>query len=523
MANKDLFTQSRRNVPVADTVNNAGGLAYNRSHKQTLAQIACTNTFNGTFYTDSKQNLELAKEAVYNLKSDPEFIAKVALYSRDKGYMKDMPAFLCAFLATTNRPDLFHLTFDRVITNGKMLGNVVQIARSDCFGSPANLSAGKWRHAIRDWFVNRTPKQLFTDATRSCVKMSDILRMAHPKPDSDDKNELYKYFLGKEYKVSKLPEPIRSYEKYKSGKLKTMPDVDFQYLTSLPIGESEWAEIARNANWTMTRMNLNTFQRHNVFNDKAMVKLIANRLRDPELIHKSKVFPYQLFVAYQNTTDVPFEIKEALQDAMEIAIDNVPVFDGQTYIAVDVSGSMQSAVTGNRGSASSCVRCIDVAALFAASYLRNNPSSIIMPFSDRLYPNFHMNPRDSVITNTKALTSIPSGGTNCGLVIEDLIRRNVKCNSIVFISDNESWLDSYWNRNSATGLASAWKEFKKRNPKARMVSIDLTPNSSTQINQNKDVLQIGGFSDTVWDVVNTFLTSGHEVDHWISEIEKIRL
>ena len=46
----------------------------------------------------------------------------------------------------------------------------------------------------------------------------------------------------------------------------------------------------------MTRMNLNTFQRHGVFHDAEMVELIANRLRDAEAIKRAKVFPYQLLI-----------------------------------------------------------------------------------------------------------------------------------------------------------------------------------------------------------------------------------
>ena len=48
----------------------------------------------------------------------------------------------------------------------------------------------------------------------------------------------------------------------------------------------------------MTRMNLNTFARHGVFENAEMTALVANRLRNPRLIEKARVFPYQLMVAY---------------------------------------------------------------------------------------------------------------------------------------------------------------------------------------------------------------------------------
>ena len=81
-------------VPASNTTNLAGGKAYEMSQKQVLAQLACTNCFNGTFYAASSENLKLAKNTALKLRSDPLFIAKTAIYARNKGYMKDMPAFL---------------------------------------------------------------------------------------------------------------------------------------------------------------------------------------------------------------------------------------------------------------------------------------------------------------------------------------------------------------------------------------------------------------------------------------------
>src|SRR6202042_3508314 len=95
-----------------------------------------------------------------------------------------------------------------------------------------------------------------------------------------------------------LPELVKQYEAFKSGETKNLPDVPFQMLTSLELSEDDWKIIAANAPWQMTRMNLNTFARHGVFKDATVTKLIADRLRDKQLISKARVFPYQLMVAY---------------------------------------------------------------------------------------------------------------------------------------------------------------------------------------------------------------------------------
>ncbi len=109
---------------------------------------------------------------------------------------------------------------------------------------------------------------------------------------------------------------------------------------------------------------------------------------------------------------VPQQIREALQDAMETAIANVPKIDGSVVVCPDVSGSMSSPVTGYRRGASSAVRCIDVAALVAAAFMRANRDTRVIPFEQRVV-ELRLNSRDSVMTNAGKLAKIGGGGTNC--------------------------------------------------------------------------------------------------------------
>ena len=121
---------------------------------------------------------------------------------------------------------------------------------------------------------------------------------------------------------------------------------------------------------------LENFKRHGAFSDKATIKAVAEKLANPDLIHKAKVFPYQLLTAFLNVEDdMPREITNALQDAAEVACSNVPKIEGSVCVFPDVSGSMSTLLTGTRKNPKtgktemhmSKVRCIDVAALVAAA------------------------------------------------------------------------------------------------------------------------------------------------------------
>jgi 60 kDa SS-A/Ro ribonucleoprotein len=101
----------------------------------------------------------------------------------------------------------------------------------------------------------------------------------------------------------------------------------------------------------------------------------------------------------------------------------------------------------------------------------------------------------------------------------------VEADVVFYVSDYESWMDSNKSLYSyyGTGLAEEWKKFKERNPKAKMVCCDLTPRNNSQIKVQKDVLQVGGFSDQVFEVVKSFVEHGLDTDHWVKAIEEVSL
>ncbi len=523
MANKKLFkTLAGKLLPKTNAINEAGGRAYKLSPKAALAQYAVTGCLNNTFYADAET--QLAKVIELSQQVDAVFIAQLALYARERGNMKDMPALLCAVLAVKD-VSLLKAVFPRVMDNGKMLRNFVQMIRSGAVGRKSLGTAPK--RLINEWLEARSDEAVFKDSVGQSPSLADVVKMIHPKPKTEARAALYGYFIGRDFNADALPLLVRQFEQFKAGESLDVPKVPFQMLTSLPLGTKDWTEIARNAPWQMTRMNLNTFARHGVFQEPGLPELIAERLRDPQAVRKARVFPYQLMAAYQNASghEIPHAVREALQDAMEIAIGNLPKIEGKVYVFPDISGSMHSPVTGHRGGATSKVRCIDVAALVAAAVLRQNPSAEVVPFESRAL-EISLNPRDSVLTNAERLASLPCGGTNCSAPLALLNQRRAKGDLILYVSDNESWVDTprYGTfGGSATETMKQWAEFKRRSPQARMVCVDIQPYGSTQAQERADILNVGGFSDQVFDVIADFAAGRLAADHWIGVIESVTL
>ena len=517
MANKNIFkTMLGKMIPQTDARNSERAPAYTFTDKHALAQYAATGCMNSTFYASAEDQLETVLLLAANV--EPEFIARTALYCRNRGYMKDLPALLCAVLSVRS-PGLLAEVFDRVIDSPKMLRNFVQIMRSGVAGRKSLGTLPK-RLVLR-WIENRTDEQLFFGSVGNDPSLADVVKMVHPKPATKSRAALFGYLIGREFVPKDLPEIVQKYEAFKARATKEMPDVPFQMLTSLELTPENWNAIARNASWQMARMNLNTFARHGCFSHQGLVRELANKLRDEALISKARAFPYQLMVAFNSVGEaVPKEITEALQDAMEVALRNVPELPGKVYVFPDVSGSMRSPVTGVRKGATTTVKCVDVAALIAAAILRKNPRAEVIPFETGVV-EMKLNGRDSVMTNATKLASVGGGGTNCSAPLQLLNSRKASGDLVIYVSDYESWVDAGAGRGTAT--LQQWSVFKQRNPNARMVCIDLAPNGTTQAKEAADILNVGGFSDHVFEVMSHFAAGTLGPGHWVGVIEAERI
>ncbi len=529
---KRLFSTRGHALPTT-TTNEAGGRAYAFSPEHALAQYALTGTVHNTFYATAEDQLSTVLALAGAV--SPEFVAKTALYCRTHGFMKDVPALLVAYLAKAD-VKLMSAVFPAVIDNGKMLRNFVQIVRSGAVGRKSLGTAPK--RAARTWFASRAPEVIFRQSTGQSPSMADVLKLVRPSPAlasgaKDTMREaLYGYLIGKDVDSAALPPNVQAFETFKSDTEASVPDVPFEMLTALSLTKEHWKQIARTMSWTQTRMNLNTLLRNGVFEDEEMVRLVEGRLKDAAAIRRAKAFPYQLLAAFRAAGgEMPRRITAALEDALEIATENVPTITGKLYICPDVSGSMGSPVTGHRKGATSAVRCVDVAGLLAASLLRRNPDAELLAFSDDVVKMPRpLNPRDTVMTNARYLASLPTGlagrGTACSAPLRHLNEKGARGDIVVVVSDNQSWADfarspGAASRTRGTAMAEEWERFRTRNPTAKLVLIDLQPNATTQVQTRADVLNIGGFSDSVFVLVSLFANGevGAGAEHLVENIQ----
>lgn len=516
MANRNLFHTLFAELPETYAVNLSQAVAYEYTPKHKLAQLAMTGCLNQTYYADAEA--QLADVLALTSELDSAYVAKTAVYCRERGLMKDMPALLTTVLAAKGAAEL-PAAFGRVMNSGKMLRNFVQILRSGATGRKSLGSRPK--RLVQHWLNTANEAQLLHAAVGNAPSLADVVKMVHPKPAEAWREAFFAWLIGKPYDAAQLPPLTQSLLAYRAGELAELPAVPFQLLSNEPLGAQEWAQLARTMGWQALRMNLNTLARQGAFALPGVAEMVAKRLADPAAVAKAKVYPYQLLVAYRMAgDDVPAVVREALQDALDAALVNVPKLAGNVVVCPDISGSMHSPVTGVRQGATTKVRCIDVAALVAAAILRANPTARVLPFETRVV-EVKLNPRDSVMSNAQKLAATPGGGTNCSAPLAKLVAEGAKVDTLILVSDNESWVDD--NRRGATETMKQWALIKRRNPQAKLVCIDLQPYGTTQAKEMIDVLNVGGFGDAVFDVIAQFAAGSFGAQHWVDAIEAVQL
>jgi len=540
MANKNLFSSLKSLLPRTDAVNEAGGRAYALPPKHALAQLAATGCFNGAYYAAAEQQLA-ALLALVGQVDDNLFLAKLAVYSRERAFLKDMPAALLVVLSKRD-PALFRRVFERIVDNGRVLRTMFQMIRSGQFGRKSLAYA--LQRAFQRWLNGASVGQLLSASIGADPSLRDVLRLARPTPTDDGRRALYGWLTGKEIEkwapatLADLPEEIGALVAYRNAQMEDeqveiLERSRFRWdlLADAARGPRVWKAIARQMGPQALRMNLNTLLRHDVFkDDREMAAYVADRLGDAEEIRRSRQFPYQFFAAFLNAeNEVPEPVKDALGRAAEIACGNVPELPEPVVIGLDASGSMSMPITGARGrGATTKMRCVDVAALFAAALLRRNPGSVVLPFDTRVHL-VAIDPEESILTLAGRLAKFGGGGTNCSLPLEDANTRLAaqRFAGCVLVSDMESWVGV--GRHGSTGVMTQWQAFTANQKRLhgsdwagpRLVCINLQAYATVQAPERTDILNIGGFSDAVFTVVSSFL--GDEPERFVGEVEAIEL
>lgn len=471
------------------TKNLAGGKAYKESAKLEIASILMTSMLSDKYYESADTTMDRLSKLFLNLE-DKKFFAKASLYARDKGHMRSVSHFCSAILAENiHGEEWLKNYFDKVVMrtdditetiacywkNGKKpIPNAMKKGFGKAFSRMDEYQLAKYQAKNKD------------------VSLIDAVRLIHPRVSEKNATGLEKLVKGTLTNTETWNAKLSS-----ACKNKTVEE-------KLEVKKETWKEfVNKDSKMIESFALLRNFRNIWETNDEETRNKAIQHLTTPEVIYRSKILPFRFYTAYKELKNIgDARVLRALSKAADIALDNVPSFDGKTAILVDVSGSMSGKPS-------------EIAALFGAALFKKNNADVILFDGKAEY--FKANPEDSLFTLAETMP-FNGGWTDFSCAIRRL--GNVRYDRIIILTDMQSWVDgtpSPWMTTCANKEFNAYKN--RVNPECKLFTFDLQGYGTLQFPET-NVFCLAGFSEKTFDVLQK-LDNG--VSTLIQEIEQIRL
>lgn len=453
------------------TINEAGGQAYQKSDNLTLVSMLLTSFIKDQYYRSAQTQLDTIEKLVAGAQ-DKLFAAKAAVMARREFGMRSVTHALAGeiarnvkgkqwtkdfFNSVVYRPDdMTEIIAYYLNKYGKPLPNALKKGFSMAFQRFDEYQLAKYRNA------------------GAKVSLVDVVNLVHPEHTEAIGrlvNDQLRQHGTWEDQLSEAGQTSKPKSEVWGGLLKEGRLGYFALLRNL-------RNIAEQA--------------------PQYVDLACEQLQDRKRIKGSLVLPFRFQTAIEQIQQVSGkgirDILSALSTALEISMDNVPVFDGKTLVVLDESSSMEG-------------RPITIGSLFAAVLYKSNDADLLT-FTDRArYQN--LNPADSVLSIAGRLKENLIGrGTNFHSIFETA---NQPYDRIIILSDMQGWI----GYNTPSGTFNNWKQSYECNP--YVYSFDLQGYNSMQFPENQ-VLCLAGFSDKVFDIMELMETDKHALENRIHEV-----
>ena len=444
------------------SVNKEGGVAYAMSPEKKLLNLTATCMFGEDKFYGSVED-EIKKTLAIVAKKDPKFPLQLAAYVRDELHLRTTPIALLVMSANDVKckPYVRHYS-PLIIQRADELCETLA-AQLKMFGKPIPNSLKK---GVADSFAKFSEYSFAKYNRDGDVKLRDAIILTHAKKPS----ELIKKIL--------------------DDKLET-PDTWEAFISTNGSTKENWGKILPAMPYMSRLRNVNNFLKVGLTTDKFLP-----HLENKEAVLKSKQLPFRFYSALKSIhTEDPFaekEVAKTLEKAMEHSIENLPKMMGRTVIAVDLSMSMDKAV-----SEKSIVTHKQISSLFGAMSNRFSDNAVVYGFGDTI-KRIPLTGR--ILEDAKTIERTKIGcSTNGHLVINDLIDNKIITDRIIFFTDEELWNNRfYWRSEIKLSLQDSFSKYKTINPNVKLYIVNVNGYGESCVSRHdKSAITINGFSENV--------------------------
>lgn len=477
-----------------EVTNYEGAKAYKLTPELELYSAVVTAGLSDTFYEKDGKRLERVQELMK--KNDAEFVAKLAVYARNKMYMRSIPMVLAVELAKENSGNaIVSKTVNGVVQRADEITELLayyQLANKRSGTKKLNKLSKQVQKGLSEAF-NRFDEYQFSKYNRDAdVTLRDALFLVHPKAKSEEQQAVFNKIAAKDLAVAYTWETELSalgQQKFADEKEKAAAF------------RAKWEELIDSGKlgYMALMRNLRNIMEAEVAWEK--MKKVCAYLANENAVAKSKQLPFRFLAAYREVkamkSDYVSMVLNALEDAVVASVKNISGFDAKTrvLIACDVSASMQKPV-----SAKSKVLLYDIG-LMLGMLMQSKCERVVSGMFGNTWKIINM-PNRGVLSNVNEYYKREGEvgyATNGYLVINDLINRRVVMDKVMLFTDCQLWN----NKHDGQSLANVWKMYKTIAPYAKLYLFDLAGYGNTPISvMRDDVTLIAGWSDKVFDVLH---------------------
>ena len=477
------------------TVNYEGAEAFLMTPKAELYGRVVTCLLEPKFYDNDSSD---TKEAIVSLvkqmeEIDPEFVLKLASYARNEMYLRSVPMMLLVEACKYPKMKTYVRKYApyiirRVDEITEVLAYYIKQHGHIGDEESSGMLCNALKKGIADSFHNFDEYGFAKYNRKGVVSLKDALRITHPKPNNKEESDLFKRII-----EDNLRTPD-TWETHISGKGST---------------KETWEEIIPKMPIMATIRNL-----RNMAKVGADVSSVMEKLTNPDIIKRSNQFPFRFYSAYKMLEESGLSnvtpLLEALEKAIEISIDNLPMFGGVTFSSADNSGSMTQNISKR-----SIIKCLDIANLLQAILHKRCGKCIASVFGTD-FAVVPVTKNNTVFTNMEKFMRTDVGhSTNGFKVIKYLLDNKLYIDRLILLSDLQLW--QTYDYGDMSDFASLWRKYKSTvNKNAILYSIDLV-GYGTLKTPEKDTYLIAGWSEKIINFIELNETSGESTVKYIEE------
>jgi len=478
------------------TLNHEGGLAFVHDAKHTLASTAaCCLVNERAFYEDSTSKIDELVRVVGT--QDPEWLIKLAIYTRNELHLRSMPTRIAAIAATMPECRKYLARgASRILTRPDDLLEFAAMLKDNRYGLSERLpSVAKKIIAERLNELDEIRAIKYRRGTSFGIK--HLIKMCHPVPFDRRQSLLFSYLIDPSAwkKLSederRLLPKISAYETLKrlqknhyqrARHIVREHNLPWELVVPLLGSDREtWKTIAPVMPIMALVRNLRNLVKSGALRSAAVRSAVIEKLSNPDAIRNSKMLPFRWLSArntlkelmkepdYWPDARTAIKLDEALNRAIEVSADLLPRWPGRTAIACDLSGSM----TEQPISRYSSIYPIDIACILGAVAHRLCEDSVVYAFGSEI-ARVSLDPGHGILANAERIKKTEVGELTYGYkVIADMVKRREVVNRIVFLTDMELYSESPVPEDSQDIRAWLVRYRREINPNVELYFVNL--------------------------------------------------